>query len=321
METYYARDLQAIDALGTPIDRSLFRDLLTAKKSLKAKPREPLSKSTVEVAEGISFELSMSIGPDRLVGFEKLNDVITHYRRAWASAYLETYLRKRWDTEVRGAATTYSRMSAESNKPPTVKPFARKIEASVDHWFGGDISALYTAIGAKCPVTVSRPARVLPRDQFAFVESLVPELKSRFRPVVLSKDERAEWENYRTLSDLARLAIKLVQMSEALEAMPTLKEVGAPAFERAQRIRVANREFHTEIALDDDQERAFGLFVQAIGAALARTPQTPVAAAPTVTPPANRGAAPPAVAPAVTTGNWSAEPEPKGLLGRLFHRR
>lgn len=318
METYYVRDLQTMDELGTPIDRALFRDLLVAKKGLRTKPREPLSRSTVEAAEGISFELSMSIGPDRLVGFEKLNDAITRHRRGWAAAYLEAYLRKRWDAEVRGAATTYSRMSAESNKPPTLKPFARKVESSVDHWFGGDISALYTAIGAKCPVTVYRPARVLPRDQFAFVDALVPELFSRFRPVVLSKDERAQWENNRTLSDLARLAIKAVQMSEALEAMPTLKVVGAPAFERAQRIRVVDREYRTEAALADDQETAFSLFIQAIETALARTPPAPVAAAtvaPTATP---RSVAAPI---ATTQPSPIADPAPKGLLGRLFGRR
>jgi hypothetical protein len=104
---------------------------------------------------------------------------------------------------------------------------------------------------------------------------------------------------------------------EALEAMPTLKEVGAPAFERAQRIRVVDREYRTEAALDEDQERAFGLFIQAIEATLARTPKSPVAAAPTVShlasPVVSR---PPAAAP-VATG----KPEPKGLLGRLFGRR
>ena len=330
METYYARDLQVLDELGTPVDRAMFRDLLAVKKMLRTRPREDVTRSGVEVAEGISFEISMAMGPDRLVGFDKLCDVITRYRRAWAGQYLEAYLHKRWDAEVRSAATTFSRMSAEANKPPAAKTFARKVEATVDHWFGGDLSSLYTAIGATCPVVVTRPPRVLPLDQFAFVNAFVTEIQEAFRAEVSSKDERATWENNRALSDLARLSVKAVQMREALGLMPSLKEFGAPAFERAQRVRVGDQNYVTEPALAEDPESAYLVFIGAIDRALAKSRmQARVVAQPSVTLPA---VAPPAAASLETTprsakidgrqpaAETSEEKRP-GLLGRLFGRR
>ena len=282
------------------------------------------------MAEGIGFEISMSMGPDRLVGFDKLRDVITRYRRAWGGQYLEAYLHKRWNAEVRGAATTFSRMSAEANKPPAAKTFARKVETTVDHWFGGDVSSLYTAIGAKCPVVVTRPPRILPLDQFAFVAAFVTEIQAAFRAEVSGKDERATWENDRTLSDLARLSVKAVQMREALGQMPSLKELGAPAFERAQRIRVGDQNHTTEPALAEDPESAYRVFIGAIERALAKSRMKASGVAqPSVTLPA---VAPPAAASLETTprsatigarqpaAETSEEKRP-GLLGRLFGRR
>ena len=40
----------------------------------------------------------------RRSGFERLRDIITKYRRSWVDLHLETYLRARWEGEIRDAA-------------------------------------------------------------------------------------------------------------------------------------------------------------------------------------------------------------------------
>ena len=112
--------------------------------------------------------------------------------------------------------------------------------------------------------------------------------------------------------------------------MPSLKEFGAPAFERAQRIRVGDQNYVTEPALAEDPESAYLVFIGAIDRALAKSRmQARVVAQPSVTLPA---VAPPAAASLETTprsakidgrqpaAETSEEKRP-GLLGRLFGRR
>ena len=266
MELYFRRDLEALDTLGTPIDRSMFRDLIEVHQSLVALPPEPLSRSLVEVAEGISFELTFSFGPDRLEGFSELRDVITRHRRTWADRHLDDYLRERPEAEVDGAVSVFAQMRA--NKPPAITPFARKVSAIVNQWFGGDISALYDAMDEECPVTVTRPPRVLPDDRFMFVEALIAVLRVAFRPAVFADGESGQWAVNGGLTALARLGVRVLQMSEALGRVPTLKEVGQKQFEQAQWIRVGHQPPGGVAALDDDPASAFGLFTNAVYAAL-----------------------------------------------------
>jgi hypothetical protein len=83
--------------------------------------------------------MSMSTG-SRRVGFERLRDIITRYRRAWVEQYLDAYLRARWETEIREASRLHAQAIAEKGKPPTPKQFARHVVTATSHWFGGDLS-------------------------------------------------------------------------------------------------------------------------------------------------------------------------------------
>lgn len=92
--------------------------------------------------------MSVSLGgTQRREGFEILRDVVTRHRRAWAAQHLDGYLRHRWDSELRQVSREYSRRIAAAGKPPTPRQFASFAASVANHWFGGDLAALYAALG------------------------------------------------------------------------------------------------------------------------------------------------------------------------------
>lgn len=154
---YYERDLKEMQDSGCPVDPALFDELLAAEEKLaKPEPFERPRKDDEISVGGITINLSVSVG-SRRSGFERLRDVLTRYRRIWADRYLDTYLRARWESELRGASQEYGKLVNVKGKPPTLKQFAKFAEAATNHWFGGDVRQLYTALGKECP---SLPARV-----------------------------------------------------------------------------------------------------------------------------------------------------------------
>ena len=177
---YYKDSLSALRDSGTPVDDQLFRDLQQAERRLG--PAQPIhSRSeTIQTPGGIDFTMTISSGTRR-DGFEKLRDVITAHRRAWTEQYLERYLRARWEGVLQ-RQLVFNQALHNKGKPPTLKQWAKTAEVPTNHWFGGDVSALYAAIGEKAPVQIQRRT-VLPKDVPRFVHRVHELLGGRVIPV------------------------------------------------------------------------------------------------------------------------------------------
>jgi hypothetical protein len=122
----------------------------------------------VEVEPGLVIGTSMCSG-SRKEGFEKLRDIVSKHRRAWAEEHLHSYLRKRAENDVREVARVFHVKSAErGGKPATPKQFARTAAVPSDRWFGGDLAALYRAFG-ECALVSPVRVHVLPEDVEGFL--------------------------------------------------------------------------------------------------------------------------------------------------------
>ena len=84
--------------------------------------------------------------------------LITRYRRAWAEQYLSTYLRTRWETELREASRAYHQLMSNRGAPPALKQFARAAERATNHWFGGHVGELYSALMVSRHRSATQPA-------------------------------------------------------------------------------------------------------------------------------------------------------------------
>jgi hypothetical protein len=260
LATYHQDALGELERLGCPIDPVLFAELRDAETRLGSP--EPLKeeKPSVDVAPGIKFEMSISTG-SRRSGFEHLRDIITRYRRAWAEEFLDCYLRERWETELRDAARLHAQAIAEKGKPPTPKQFAKHAVAATNHWFGGDLSSFYAAIGEKSMV---HPVRVtlLPADRLDFAKHVFESLGGRpfeRRAIVSSREEgltqAAEQDRHSKLGWLAEESLRFIQLEEALGRHPELKEFGASGFEYRSGV------------LSPDPPQAWGYYVTTVEAA------------------------------------------------------
>ena len=163
---YYRREIAALDSYGTPVDPSLFAELIEGEANLGEAISLKEDESTVEVMEGISFTITMSTG-SRRPGFEKLRDIISRHRRGWAGQYYDVYLRARWESEIKEAERAYNVLVNQKGKAPTLKQFVAQAVTATNHWFGGDVSDLYGAIREKSPV---QPCYypVMPTDRLEF---------------------------------------------------------------------------------------------------------------------------------------------------------
>ncbi len=237
LEDYHRRDLAELEDLGTPVDRSMFAELVAAERRLGEPEPIYTESQEIEVEPGVVIETSMSHG-SRREGFDTLRDVVTRYRRAWAEKHLQGYLRKRMENDVREAARVFYVKSAErGGKPPTPKQFAKTAEVPANRWFGGDVSALYRAFGERSPVSPVR-ARVVPEDIQSFVARVYAALGGIEVGPSPESFEQASRENHsREISDnhnkdqLANKALEYLRFEEGLGRPPTLKEFGKGGFE------------------------------------------------------------------------------------------
>lgn len=237
---YHARDLKELEALGCPVGHELFAELIEAEKQLG--PPEPIEKEKEEQmisapGAGITLTLTTSVGARR-AGFERLRDVLTRRRRSWVDRYLEAYLRARWDTELRAAAGEYNKLLEVKRKPPTLKQFAKFADAPTNHWFGGDVSQLYRAIGERAPVVPVR-TRYLREPATAFAMRVFAEIggkPTRWEDLAATieggdrEKQDAEWRVHGDRVSLAGLSIRYVQLREALGWAPTLQQFGKRKF-------------------------------------------------------------------------------------------
>ncbi|MEK6282523.1 MAG: hypothetical protein AABN95_19350 [Acidobacteriota bacterium] len=218
------RELHELKEMQTPVSEQLFVELIEGESRLGPEEAITRNESTTEVGHGVSFTISMSAGTRRK-GFEILRDIITRHRRSWANQYMNSYLRARWESEIKAAANAFNLLLGEKGgKSPTLKQFARSAALPTNHWFKGNVSGLYRTIGEKSPAEPTQ-LTLMPKDKRAFVRHVfenLPSLQFQMYEGRISDDTAQDY--YR--KELAELAIKFVQLEEALGRSPEMKEIG-----------------------------------------------------------------------------------------------
>ena len=243
------RELSELKEVDTPIDERLFEELIEAEGRLG--PAEAITdkSSSTEVGYGITVTMSLNSG-SRRKGFESLRDIITRHRRAWAAQHLDTYLRRLWETEIGEAARAFNLLLGEKGgKAPTLKQFAKAATPATNHWFGGDVSALYGAIGEKSPAIPQRNA-LMPKDKEQFVRLIMeplPSLEYERYPGRMSDEATQNFAR----KELAELGLRYVQLEEALGRPPEMKEIGEKFIYRSKVLAV-------------DENEAWQLYKQAV---------------------------------------------------------
>lgn len=240
---YHAADLQSLEQLGCPVAGELFNELVAAEARLpEPQPiydqQLPGEESIVSPNLPFAMTVRMQISTkSRRDGFEQLRDIITRHRRRWAGRHLGDYLRSRWQMELREAAREHSRFIAAKGKPPTAKQFAKTAATAANRWQGGDLAALYTAIGEKSPITPARAALV-PDDHEAFVRAVFDELGGepfkRYRVVEdreAGRRQQEESNRYNRIRELAEASLRYLQLEEALGQPPDKQQFGRRKFD------------------------------------------------------------------------------------------
>jgi hypothetical protein len=219
---YHRKEITALEQIGAPIDQQLFSDLIKAEEKLG--PPESIEKDSSTTDYGMfSLTISMSSGTRRR-GFEILRDVITNHRRAWTEKYFKAYLKSRWEAEITQAGHTYNLLVQErGGRVPTIKQFARAAAPATNHWFGGNVCGLYSAIREKCPVEPKR-IQLMPADIVGFAKKLYESLPSQPFRFPDGKDASSYRAGY--IEEIATLGIKYIQLEEGLGRPPELQELG-----------------------------------------------------------------------------------------------
>ncbi|AZM58165.1 MULTISPECIES: TerD family protein [unclassified Streptomyces] len=226
---YYSRPLTALRAAGCPVAPGLFQELRVAEQHLG--PEERIVKEheelPVETAIG-SFIMTSSISRgSRREGFERVRDIITRHRRVWAEQYLDSYLQQRWRTALEGVAQAHHRFVAAKGRPPTLIQFAQFATAAANQWTGGDLGALYTAIGEPAPAQQERPARLLAGDGYEFARRVFAALGGTAVDDDVRMNHPEEAQRQWQLSRLASESLRYLQLYEALGQPPTAKLFGS----------------------------------------------------------------------------------------------
>ncbi|MEI5011690.1 TerD family protein [Streptomyces sp. PmtA] len=225
----YGPQLAALSAAGTPVDPALFKELVAAEALLGPEEERHLSRHESQVDTDIgTFTMTTSYGSwIRRDGFEYLRDIVTRHRRAWADTYLDNYLRGRWHSELEAVAHAYHRTVAAKGRPPTLKQFAQFAAQAANHWCGGDLGALYTAIGEPAPAVQQRPDRFADQDAFTIASQVYQALGGtpmrEDQAVHQPEEARRNWE----LSRLASESLRYIQLHEALGEPPSPRQFGA----------------------------------------------------------------------------------------------
>ena len=272
---YHRRELDALKELSCPVSGELFRELREAQE------RYGMPKYAGE--GGLVLTISLTgFGQEEKpeepsVSFEVLRDIITRHRQAWAQQYFETYLRSRWEGDLRAAGDGYHRLAVERGTAPNAKQFAKFAAQSANDWFGGDITGVYRVLGLNAPPAPTIQ-RVLPPDSQAFVQDVFHALGGQPRDdrTLTGAEDRAQVEhNQRSwkLGVLARQSITYVQLQEALGRPPELQDFTRSKF--------------AGDALSSDLDEAWRIFSDTVQGALsgAMPPAVPQAATATATPP------------------------------------
>ena len=228
MEHYYRRELEALAEAGFSVDRSFLAEMVQAETRLGPPVPIVTEVSEHEVAPGIVISTSMSSG-SRRDGFETLRDIVTRHRRRWAGAYLDGYLRSRWEPQLRTVAWEHSRWLAAKGKGPTLKQFAKLAAPAANAWFGGNLGDLFGAVGEKPPVKPQRVA-LMPPNRVALAALVFNAFGGE---PVSGEDAWRDRERYDRQAAIRRLADeapRYVQLQEALDRPPDIKEMRADSW-------------------------------------------------------------------------------------------
>lgn len=212
----YSDQREALATMGFPVDDHLFTELTAAEHRLGPERPYRTQQKEVHVAAGITLTTTFDDGARRRDGFQILRDIVTHHRRTWADAYLQDYLRARWDSELRAVAREYSRRHAATGRTVTYKQFAKFASDAANHWFNGNLGAVYAAVGEVAPTTPRRHD-LLEGHPAAFLAAMSTGLRR------LDNSDTTSWER----GKLAARALRYLQLQEALGRPPTEKEFGA----------------------------------------------------------------------------------------------
>jgi hypothetical protein len=224
LQNYYRRELKELEEFRHPIPTGLFRDLEAAEHRLG--PEEPTAIDSTEhpVTDGLTITVSMSSGTRRR-GFELLRDIVTAHRQSWVSEYLDAYLERRWRGELQAVGREYHRQLAGRGKAPTHKQFAGFAASAANHWFNGDLSGLYAALGERPPAQ-SKRVDLLPGDVYDLCWQTYRNLGGN----TFKRDPIAHPETYGRNYELGRIAALVptyIQLWEALDRPPTPQETNA----------------------------------------------------------------------------------------------
>jgi hypothetical protein len=204
---HYREELDAMDALGHPVDRQFFKDLTGAAHRLGDSEGDHDSGETTRhnIGDGLAIEMTISVSGGRprgrRPGFEQLRDVVTRHRRAWAAEHLDGYLRARWEADLPAAAEAYNRALNAKGRPPTIRQTITASKPTIDLWFAGDVGALLGAIGQKGPSAKPTYERILPEDVYAFGLHVYRNLGPAGEPEVTDWQDRVAVAAHRTARD------------------------------------------------------------------------------------------------------------------------
>lgn len=228
VDRYYSKPLAALRAAGCPVDTVFFRELRAAEQILgpEKEVADPAASAVETLYGQMTFTSYMGHGTRR-EGFERVRDLVTRYRRAWAEQHLEAYLQHRWRSELESVAHQLHRFVAEKGRPPTLIQFSRFATTAANHWTGGDLGALYTAIGEPAPAVQKRPARLLADDGYDFARRVYQELGGTVVDHGTWTNDPEETRRQWQLGRLAAESLRYVQVQEALGQPPTAKQFGA----------------------------------------------------------------------------------------------
>ncbi len=207
MQHYYRRELATLETFQTPIDLTMFDELLEAETKL---------------GSIIQIEIPNSRDYQRREGFENLRDIITRHRRIWAERFLSSYLHTRWESEILEAGRVHNLLIHEGNgKAPTLKKFAKSAVTATNHWFGGNISSLYGAIREKSPIQPER-FKLMPEHKFEFAQAVYQALSESAVAELVDINGGMRYLKI----ELANLSLNYIQIEEASGREPNIDELG-----------------------------------------------------------------------------------------------
>jgi hypothetical protein len=189
-----------------------------------------------QVRGRFAISLTTSLGSRRKLGFERLRDIITTYLRTWTERFWQACARRQAEQKIREASQACNQHLADKGRAPTLKQFAKAAAPATNHWFDGDVSGLYGAIGEKAPSCPAKSIRI-PSDMMGFAHRMHQTLLARVGLPLASQEgsprpDPARQQFEQQLRALAELSIWFLQLWEALGREPTLKEFGPGKFER-----------------------------------------------------------------------------------------